>query len=97
MYMCYYCSDGCENFSELIKHLCTGHNKNEIKYRERELNFSNGKIGYREGSIKWLNYILLQGHCPGILKPKIKAMSSVIHKIFVPSNNDIVIQAMNGP
>jgi hypothetical protein len=43
------------------------------------------------------NYILLQGHFPGILKPKIKAMSSVIHKIVVPSNIDIVIQAMNGP
>ena len=47
MYMCYYCSDGFEHFSELIKHLCTGHNKNEIKYREKELNFSNGKTGYR--------------------------------------------------
>jgi hypothetical protein len=45
--MWYYCSDGFENFSELIKHLCTGHNKNEIKYREKELNFSNGKTGYR--------------------------------------------------
>ena len=45
--MCYYCSDGFENFSELIKHLCTEHRKFEIKYREKELNFSNGKIGYR--------------------------------------------------
>ena len=45
MYMCYYCSDGFEHFSELIKHLCTGHN--EIKYREKELNFSNGETGYR--------------------------------------------------
>jgi hypothetical protein len=42
-------------------------------------------------------HILLQGHFPGILKPKIKAMSSVIHKIVVPSNINIVIQAMNGP
>ena len=46
-FLCYYCQQGAENFSDIISHLCEGHNREQIKFRSLELNEVTGKLGYR--------------------------------------------------
>jgi hypothetical protein len=47
-YVCYYCQKACEDYPELIKHLCLLKHANDIvKYRERDLDSASGRLGYR--------------------------------------------------
>lgn len=46
-FLCYYCHEQFNIFCEIIYHLCNNHNNFEIKYKERELCPSSGKLGYR--------------------------------------------------
>jgi hypothetical protein len=67
--MCYYCQKACEDYPELIKHLCLLKHANDIvKYRERDLDSASGRLGYRtkyfqdiipskcEIFVEWMNY-----------------------------------------
>ena len=51
-FICFYCAEKFEVFEEIIKHLNHRHQKQDIKYKQLELDSSTGLLGYRTKSLE---------------------------------------------
>ena len=51
-FICFYCAEKFEVFEEIIKHLNHRHKKQDIKYKQLELDSSTGLLGYRTKSLE---------------------------------------------